>query len=241
LVNFCDWYIELNKVAIQKSEDKDETINLISNLISNFDSILRLLHPFMPFITEELSAKLAILEGKEKSEFLVESGFTQHRPINNKSAKYIDEMINIISAIRVIRAENINIKNETLHLILSGEIKPELQSMIADQEAIISGIAKLDGIEFTSEIPDESIEKTMIGYKIIIPLAGLIDPQEELTRLQKELSDVENDIKIIGSKLSNEQFVAKAPAAVVDKEKAKVTEAENKKAMLEKSIAKLQA
>ncbi|MDB9995436.1 valine--tRNA ligase [Gammaproteobacteria bacterium] len=239
--NFCDWYIELNKVAIQKSEDKDETINLISNLISNFDSILRLLHPFMPFITEELSAKLAVLEGKEKSEFLVESGFTQHRPINNKSAEYIDEMINIISAIRVIRAENINIKNETLHLILSGEIKPELQSMIADQEVTISGIAKLDGIEFTSEIPDESIEKTMIGYKIIIPLAGLIDPQEELMRLQKELSDVENDIKIIGSKLSNEQFVAKAPAAVVDKEKAKVTEAENKKAMLEKSIAKLQA
>ena len=239
--NFCDWYIELNKVAIQKSEDKDETINLISNLISNFDSILRLLHPFMPFITEELSAKLAILDGKEKSEFLVESGFMQHRPINNKSAEYIDEIINIISAIRVIRAENINIKNETLHLILSGEIKPELQSIIADQEVIISGIAKLDGIEFTSEIPDESIEKTMIGYKIIIPLAGLIDPQEELTRLQKELSDVENDIKIIGSKLSNEQFVAKAPAAVVDKEKAKVTEAENKKAMLEKSIAKLQA
>ncbi|MDO7589836.1 MAG: valine--tRNA ligase [SAR86 cluster bacterium] len=239
--NFCDWYIELNKVAIQKSEEKDETINLISNLISNFDSILRLLHPFMPFITEELSSKLAILEGKEKSEFLVESGFTQHRPINNNSAECIDEMINIISAIRVIRAENINIKNETLHLILSGEIKPELQSIIADQEVIISGIAKLDGIEFTSEIPDESIEKTMIGYKIIIPLAGLIDPQEELTRLQKELSDVENDIKIIGSKLSNEQFVAKAPAAVVDKEKAKVTEAENKKAMLEKSIAKLQA
>ena len=63
---FCDWYIELNKVAIQKSEDKDKTINLISNLISNFDSILRLLHPFMPFITEELSTKLAAIEGKKK-------------------------------------------------------------------------------------------------------------------------------------------------------------------------------
>ena len=120
-------------------------------------------------------------------------------------------------------------------------MNPELQSMVVDQEAIISGIAKLDGIEFTSKIPDESIEKTMIGYKIIIPLAGLIDPQEELIRLYKELSDVENDIKIIGSKLSNEQFVAKAPKAVVDKEKAKVTAAENKKVMLEKSIAKLQA
>jgi valyl-tRNA synthetase len=113
--------------------------------------------------------------------------------------------------------------------------------MIADQEDIIMGIAKLDGIEFTDEIPDESIEKTMVGYKIIIPLAGLIDPEEELNRLQKELSDVENDIKIISSKLSNDQFVAKAPAAVVDKEKAKVAEAKNKKVMLEKSISKLQA
>jgi valyl-tRNA synthetase len=153
----------------------------------------------------------------------------------------MDEMINVISAIRAIRAENVNIKNETLHLIISSDIQPELQSMIADQEEIIAGIAKLDGIEFTDEIPDESIEKTMVGYKIIIPLAGLIDPEEELNRLKKELSDVENDIKIISSKLSNEQFVAKAPAAVVDKEKDKVAEAENKKTMLEKSISKLQA
>jgi len=128
-----------------------------------------------------------------------------------------------------------------LHLIISSDLQPELQSMIADQEDIIMGIAKLDGIEFTDEIPDESIEKTMVGYKIIIPLAGLIDPEEELNRLQKELSDVENDIKIISSKLSNDQFVAKAPAAVVDKEKAKVAEAKNKKVMLEKSISKLQA
>ena len=127
-----------------------------------------------------------------------------------------------------------NIRNETLHLIISADMKPELQSMIVDQEAIIAGIARLDAIEFTSKIPDESIEKTMVGYKIIIPLAGLIDPQEELIRLQKELSDVENDIKIIDSKLLNKQFVAKAPAAVVDKEKAKITEAKNKKVMLEK-------
>jgi valyl-tRNA synthetase len=239
--NFCDWYIELSKVAIQKSKDADETSNLISNLIVNFDSILRLLHPFMPFITEELSAKLAALEGKEKSEFLVESGFARHQPANVKNAEHMDEMINVISAIRAIRAENVNIKNETLHLIISSDLQPELQSMIADQEDIIMGIAKLDGIEFTDEIPDESIEKTMVGYKIIIPLAGLIDPEEELNRLQKELSDVENDIKIISSKLSNDQFVAKAPAAVVDKEKAKVAEAKNKKVMLEKSISKLQA
>ena len=239
--NFCDWYIELSKVAIQKSKDADKTSNLISNLIVNFDSILRLLHPFMPFITEELSAKLAALEGKEKSEFLVESGFARHQPANVKNAEHMDEMINVISAIRAIRAENVNIKNETLHLIISSDLQPELQSMIADQEEIIAGIAKLDGIEFTDEIPDESIEKTMVGYKIIIPLAGLIDPEEELNRLKKELSDVENDIKIISSKLSNDQFVAKAPAAVVDKEKAKVAEAKNKKVMLEKSISKLQA
>ena len=106
---------------------------------------------------------------------------------------------------------------------------------------MICKIAKLDAIELSNNEYEESIEKTMVGYKIIIPLAGLIDPEEELSRLQKELSDVENDIKIISLKLSNDQFVARAPAAVVDKEKAKVAEAENKKAMLEKSISKLQA
>ena len=237
--NFCDWYIELNKVAIQASNNNDETNNLISNLIVNFDSILRLLHPFMPFITEDLSSKLAILEGKDKSEFLVKSGFTQHQPSNNNTAEHIEEIINIISAIRVIRAENTPIKNETLHLILSADMNSELQSMVTEKESIIASIAKLDGVEFTNEIPDEAIEKAMIGYKIIIPLEGLIDPEQELSRLTKELSKVENDIKIINSKLSNEQFVAKAPEAVIIKEKEKLASAVEKKSMVESSLLKL--
>ena len=237
--NFCDWYIELNKVAIQASNNNDETNNLISNLIVNFDSILRLLHPFMPFITEDLSSKLAILEGKDKSEFLVKSGFTQHQASNNNTAEHIEEIINIISAIRVIRAENTPIKNETLHLILSADMNSELQSMVTEKESIIASIAKLDGVEFTNEIPDEAIEKAMIGYKIIIPLEGLIDPELELSRLTKELSKVENDIKIINSKLSNEQFVAKAPEAVIIKEKEKLASAVEKKSMVESSLLKL--
>ncbi|MDA9131319.1 valine--tRNA ligase [Gammaproteobacteria bacterium] len=237
--NFCDWYIELNKVAIQASNNNDETNNLISNLIVNFDSILRLLHPFMPFITEDLSSKLAILEGKDKSEFLVKSGFTQHQPSNNNTAEHIEEIINIISAIRVIRAENTPIKNETLHLILSADMNSELQSIVTEKENIIASIAKLDGVEFTNEMPDEAIEKAMIGYKIIIPLEGLIDPELELSRLTKELSKVENDIKIINSKLSNEQFVAKAPEAVIIKEKEKLASAVEKKSMVESSLLKL--
>ena len=238
--HFCDWYIEFSKVAIQKSEDHDQTNDLIGNLITNFYGILELLHPFMPFITEELSSKLAELANAEKSGFLVESGFAHTRTINNNTEKQIDEIINIISALRVIRAENQNIKNENLHLIISTDLNSEIQAVIHENEAVIAGIAKLDEIEFTDNVPAESIEKTMSGYKLIIPLEGLIDPKEEMTRLQKELESVENDIKIITSKLANKQFVEKAPAAVVDKEKAKIADAENKKAMLEKSIVKLQ-
>ena len=237
--HFCDWYIEFSKVAIQKSEDHDQT-NLIGNLITNFYGVLELLHPFMPFITEELSSKLAELANAEKSGFLVESGFAHTRTINNNTEKQIDEIINIISALRVIRAENQNIKNENLHLIISTDLNSEIQAVIHENEAVIAGIAKLDEIEFTDNVPAESIEKTMSGYKLIIPLEGLIDPKEEMTRLQKELESVENDIKIITSKLANKQFVEKAPAAVVDKEKTKIVDAENKKEMLEKSIVKLQ-
>ena len=238
--HFCDWYIEFSKVAIQKSEDHDQTNDLIGNLITNFYGILELLHPFMPFITEELSSKLAELANAEKSGFLVESGFAHAGTINNNTEKQIDEIINIISALRVIRAENQNIKNENLHLIISTDLNSEIQAVIHENEAVIAGIAKLDEIEFTDNVPAESIEKTMSGYKLIIPLEGLIDPEEEMARLQKELESVENDIKIITSKLANKKFVEKAPAAVVDKEKAKIADAENKKAMLEKSIVKLQ-
>ena len=237
--NFCDWYIEFNKVSIQKSENSDQTNNLISNLIENFYSILELLHPFMPFITEELSSKLAALAKKEKSGFLVQSGFAHVRPLNKKTEKQVDEIINIISALRVIRAENSTIKNEVLHLIISTDMSLEMQSVVAGQELIIAGMAKIDGIEFADDIPAESIEKTMSGYKIIVPLEGLIDPEEELMRLQKELRDVENDIKVISSKLANDQFISKAPTAVIEKEKVKIKEAENKKVMIEESIAKL--
>jgi valyl-tRNA synthetase len=214
------------------------TSDLIGNLFKNFESILKLIHPFMPFISEELFSKINSIKGLDEDQFLVEIGFDKLETSNDSE---VDEIINIISEIRVIRGENTNIKDETLHLVLSGDISPALKIVITQFEQVICKIAKLDAIELNNNEYEESIEKTMVGYKIIIPLAGLIDPEEELSRLQKELSDVENDIKIISLKLSNDQFVARAPAAVVDKEKAKVAEAENKKAMLEKSISKLQA
>ena len=128
-----------------------------------------------------------------------------------------------------------------MHLVLSGDISPALKIVITQFEQVICKIAKLDAIELNNNEYEESIEKTMVGYKIIIPLTGLIDPQEELARLQKDLSGIENDIKIIGSKLENEQFISKAPEAVIQKEKEKIAEAENKKLMLEKSIAKIQS
>ena len=105
--HFCDWYIEFNKAAIQKSDDHEQTNRLIGNLITNFYSILELLHPFMPFITEELSSKLANLANTEKSGFLVESGFAHARTTDNNTEKYMDEIINIISALRVIRFYNL--------------------------------------------------------------------------------------------------------------------------------------
>ena len=236
--NFCDWYIELSKVAIQKSKDPSVTADLIGNLFKNFESILKLLHPFMPFISEELFAKINSLKGLDKGKFLVEVGFDELATVKENE---IDEVIKIISEIRAIRNENVNIKNETLHLVLSGTLSPNLNSLITEYQEVICGIAKLDAIEFNNDDYEESIEKTMIDYKIIIPLAGLIDPKEELARLEKELSSIENDIKIIGSKLENEQFISKAPDAVIQKEKGKIAEAENKKLMLEKSIAKLRA
>ena len=238
--NFCDWYLEFNKVAIQKSENKTQINELIANLIVNFSNILELLHPFMPFITEELSTKLALLCKKEKSEFLVQSGFTDIGSINEKSEHQLNGIIDIVTAIRVTRAENPSIKNEVLHLIISTDMSSEMQSLVAEQESIISGIARLDGIEFGNEAPAESIEKTLDGYKIIIPLEGLINPEEERTRLQKELTKLEEEIKIISSKLDNKQFIAKAPAEVIHKEKKKIEDVENKKKMLEKSILNLQ-
>ena len=90
--NFCDWYIEFSKVAIQKSDDANQTNNLIGSLITNFYSILELLHPFMPFITEELSSKLADLAEVEKSSFIIEGGFAHARASNKETEQQLDEL-----------------------------------------------------------------------------------------------------------------------------------------------------
>ena len=142
--NFCDWYIEFCKVAIQKSDNAGQTNSLIKNLITNFYSILELLHPFMPFITEELSSKLADLSKLEKSGYLVENGFNHAKAFNQSNEIQLDKIINIISALRVIRAENQNIKNETLNLIISNDLNSDTQSIISENEGVISGIAKLE-------------------------------------------------------------------------------------------------
>ena len=170
----------------------------------------------------------------------MQSGFTDTGSINEKSEHQLNSIIDIVTALRVIRAENPSIKNEVLHLIISTDMSSEMQSLVAKQESIISGIARLDGIEFGNEAPAESIEKTLDGYKIIIPLEGLINPEEERIRLQKELTKLENEIKIISSKLDNKQFITKAPADVILKEKEKIEDANNKKKMLEKIILILQ-
>jgi len=237
--NFCDWNIEMSKVAIQKSADPLVIQNTIANLIYSFERILKLLHPFMPFITEELYRKTSDLRKHENNQFLVEIGFEKFKPSTEDAGSDLDEVINIISAIRSIRTENTNIKNEALPLILSGQVNADVQEAIHGLSDVICGLAKLSKIEFTDEQQDESIEKAMVGYKIVIPLTGLIDPKEELARLQKDLSSVENDVKIISSKLENKRFTEKAPVAVVQKEKERLLEAENKKLMLESSIAKL--
>ena len=168
--NFCDWYIELCKVAIQKSEDSAVTSDLIGNLFKNFESILKLIHPFMPFISEELFSKINSIKGLDEDQFLVEIGFDKLETSNDSE---VDEIINIISEIRVIRGENTNIKDETLHLVLSGDISPALKIVITQFEQVICKIAKLDAIELNNNEYEESIEKTMVGYKIIISISGI--------------------------------------------------------------------
>ena len=106
----------------------------------------------MPFITEELSSKLADLAKLEKSGFLVENGFTHTKVSNQNNEIQLDKIINIISALRVIRAENQNIKNETLNLIISNDLNSDTQSIISENEEVISGMAKLGKIEFSDQV-----------------------------------------------------------------------------------------
>ena len=222
--DFCSWFLEIVKPIYGQPIDH-YTHKAVKGL---FEDNLRLLHPFMPFITEELWHHI---DERDTSEALVVSNWPEARPVDNKSIVDFEMVKQIVAGIRNFRKEkNIGFKEQ---LILISEVK-------IPHSDVIQKLAQLQSIE--SNLPRE--KNTLGSFRVgqmefFIPLNQAIDPEEERKKMMQELEYSKGFLKSVEKKLSNERFVSKAPKKVIELERKKAADAREKITLLEKSLSQL--
>ncbi|BAI80001.1 valyl-tRNA synthetase [Deferribacter desulfuricans SSM1] len=227
---FCDWYIEFIKHRIYNNINKTNALAVAKYTL---EESLKILHPFMPFITEFIYKKLS---GKETINF---GPYPEKEFLFDADYKNIEKVITLISNVRTVRGEY-NIppaKNINIFIKTSDEMK----SLIEQKSDIIKKLAKIENINFT----DKEIEKSAVqiekDFTVFVPLEGLIDFEAEIKRLEKEKKGYLKDINIYGKKLNNEEYLKKAPEHIIEKDKAKYEEAKLKLEEIDKSIERLKS
>ena len=235
--SFCDWYIEMVKPRLY-GEDPTEKYTAQTVLIKVLSSTLQLLHPFMPFLTEELWQALP-----HEGETIMLSRWPNAEEMTSyaEEAKAMETIQAVVRSIRNVRAEmNVPLgKKADAIFIADGENAEYLEQGKLYIQTLAS-VAEFSIMPKGTAAPEQSAAAHTKGIEIFLPLKGLIDIDKELARLNKEIANMDKELKRLDGKLSNQGFLAKAPAEVVEKEKAKQAEYAQKKAALLERIAELQ-
>jgi len=232
---YCDWYVELSKPLLTGPDGaaKDETRAMAAWAL---DEILRLLHPFMPFITEELWAVTAE-QGPKRAAMLALSDWPRLEGLaDDKAEAEIGWVIDLITAIRSIRAEmNITVN---IPIVLAGA-SAESRARAERWAEFIKRLARVSDISTAPTAPQGSVQLVVRGEVAALPLKGVIDLGAERTRLAKEMQKADADIARSDNKLNNPNFVARAAEEVVEEEKAKREEAVDRKAKIAEALERL--
>ena len=229
---YCDWYIELTKTSVS-SEDKERSLTAQNTLAYVLRETLKLLHPFMPFITEEIYSSLPGEEG-----FIMVKDYPEYREDFTFAAAEEDmnRIIDAIKAIRVRRNEMGVVPSRKAKLF----VETKYPETFSGATAFFEKLASAASLEIVEDYADENAVKIITDSATIhIPLGDLVDFEAERARLKKELDAMESEIKRAEGKLSNEGFVSRAPAAVVEAEKAKLEKYKEKRDSIKEAIAKL--
>ena len=227
---FSSWYLEMVKPAYIDGKAQPMDKVTYEKTLSFFDSLLKLLHPFMPFITEELWQH--IYDRKEGESLMVQT-LTINKVCNEDIVKNFEAVKEVIGGIRTIRLQKNIAQKEALSLQIVGE------SPVAAFNSVIAKLCNLTSIE-SVEAKAEGSASFMVGTtEYAVPLGNLINVEEELKKLEADLKYNEGFLQSVLKKLSNEKFVSKAPANVIEMERKKQADAESKIASLKESIAAL--
>tara|TARA_Y100001949_G_scaffold149968_1_gene134943 strand:- start:2697 stop:5531 length:2835 start_codon:yes stop_codon:yes gene_type:complete len=232
---YCAWYLELVKPVLwDETASVERQRGTRRTLVRVLETALRLAHPFMPFITEEIWQRVAPLAGKSGPTLMLQSWpeFNPER-IDEAAEGDIEWVKAFMLGIRQIRGE-MNISMAKRIDVVLGDASESDQRRLADNEPLLKKLAKLESVRVLAQGEEPPLSATaLVGdMQVLVPMAGLIDKDAELARLDKEIGRLDGEVKRVGGKLGNAGFVDKAPAEVIDKERAKLAEAEQAKARL---------
>jgi len=239
---YCAWYLELVKPVLwDENASAERQRGTRRTLVRVLETALRLAHPFMPFITEEIWQRVAPLAGKSGPTLMLQPWpeFNPER-LDEAAEGDIEWVKAFMLGIRQIRGE-MNISMAKRIDVVLGNASAEDQRRLADNEPLLKKLAKLESIRVLGQGEDAPLAATaLVGdLQVLVPMAGLIDKDAELARLDKEIARLDGEVQRVGGKLANAGFVDKAPPQVIDKERAKLAEAEQARAKLVEQRARI--
>lgn len=224
---FCDWYLELTKPILFKGSEA-QMRGTRYTLVNVLESLLRLMHPIIPFITETIWQRVAPL-CHLKADTIMLAAYPQYEAdkVDETAMNDLEWLKQFILVIRNIRGEMDISPNKPLSVLLRHTSDSD-NRRLEENKAFLSSLAKLEQIQLlqVNESAPASATALLGEMEILIPMAGIIDKEAELARIGRQLEKTQVDLKRVTGKLSNENFVSKAPAAVIDKERAKQAELE---------------
>ena len=234
--DYCDWYIEMSKeVLTQGTEEQKQSAKSV--LVHVLDQTLRLLHPIMPFVTEEIWSHIP---HSGESIVTAEYPVTRTEFEDQDAVENMDMLIELIRAVRTIRSEADRPLSKTIDLLIRTKGDKE-EAFLKENESFIRRFCNPDQlvIEQSVDVPEEVKVAVVTGAEVFIPLAGLVDFKEEIKRLEKEQSKWQSEITRVEKKLANEKFVQNAPDSIVEEERAKGREYQEKYDSVTRQLAKM--
>ncbi len=237
---FCDWYIELSKGNLYGEDVEARKCTQIV-LFTVLEGLLRMLHPIMPFVTEEI---WHALPGDRVVDSIMQAVYPTGAivAIDDVVVADMELVMDVIRAIRNVRGELDVPPGKRIKVVLDCKTESVVQSIVAGQ-AYIHSLARVEDllVGVAVERPKQVSTQVAGEVEVLIPLADLINVAEEEARLQKEIEKVQKDVVFFEKKLSNEKFVANAPPQVLEKDRGKLAAAEKKREILQQSLKKIQA
>jgi len=233
----CDWYVEISKPYLSGKFGAEVKYTTQWVLWTVLDGTLRLLHPFMPFITEEL---WQALPGTGETIVRAAWPLAQERMLDPQAEGDMAVLMDVVRSIRNVRSEKQVLPSRRIKALVFADGRP--REFLEENRLYVESLAGLGELEIgpaTGEKPEQAIFAVASGVEIYLPLEGLVDLEAERKRLEKELANSEQEIKRCEAKLSNEGFLAKAPPEVVEKERAKLQAYLEEKAKIEESLKAL--